>query len=129
VGSGTQDDGVRGSRARRRVRARVIPNSSGPTFRKIVTETVDAGSILYTDDRGYTTLGDTYTHRTIRHRDRIYADGHTQTIEGFFGGVKNAIRGVYHGVSSQWLQGYLNEWPSLPGGSFPWPSARSAFRA
>jgi transposase len=95
-----------------RVRARVIPNSSGPTLRKIVTETVDAGSILYTDEfSGYTTLGDTYTHRKIRHRDRIYADGltHTQTVEGFFGGVKNAIRGVYHGVSSQWLQGYLNE--------------------
>ncbi len=96
-----------------RVRARAIPNSSGPTLRKIVSETVAAGSILYTDEwTGYTTLGDTYTHRTIRHRDRVYAIGstHTQTIEGFFGGVKNAIRGVYHGVSTQWLQGYLNEY-------------------
>ncbi len=30
-------------------------------------------------------------------------------MEGFFGSSKNAIRGVYHGVSAQWLQGYLNE--------------------
>jgi transposase len=96
-----------------RVRARAIPDSSGPTLRKIVSETVEAGSTLYTDEYvGYVTLGDTYTHRTIRHRDRIYVDGstHTQTIEGFFGGVKNAIRGVYHGVSTTWLQGYLDEY-------------------
>jgi transposase len=81
-----------------RARAQVIPNSSGPTLRKIVTENVEPGSILYSDEfPGYLTLGDTYTHRTIRHRDRIYADGltHTQGVEGFFGGVKNAIRGVY----------------------------------
>ncbi len=96
-----------------RVRARVIPNSSGPTLRKIVQENVEAGSTLYTDEwSGYATLGDTYAHRTIRHRDRIYADGltHTQTVEGFFGSAKNAIRGVYHGVSVTWLQGYLNEY-------------------
>jgi transposase len=96
-----------------RVRARVIPNSSGPTLRKIVRENVEPGSTLYTDEwLGYTTLGDTYTHRTIRHRDRIYVDGttHTQTVEGFFGSAKNAIRGVYHGVSLTWLQGYLDEY-------------------
>jgi transposase len=33
-----------------RVRARVIPNSSGPTLRKIVQENVEAGSTLYTDE-------------------------------------------------------------------------------
>jgi transposase len=96
-----------------RVRASIIPNSSGPILRKIVTANVDAGSILYTDEwGGYTMLGGTYTHRTIRHRDRVYVDGstHTQTVEGFFGSVKNAIRGVYHGVSTHWLQGYLNEY-------------------
>jgi hypothetical protein len=53
-----------------------------------------------------------YGHRTIRHRDRLYAQGdvHTQTIEGFFGLLKNALRGVHHGVSDKWLQGYLNEY-------------------
>ena len=35
---------------------------------------------------------------------------HTQTIEGFFGLMKNGIRGTYHAVSSNWLQGYLNEY-------------------
>jgi transposase len=96
-----------------RVRAQVIPNSSGPTLRAIVKENVDPTAILYTDEwGGYRTLDDTYEHRTIRHRDRIYVDGstHTQTVEGFFGLVKNALKGVHHGVSDKWLQGYLNEY-------------------
>jgi transposase len=96
-----------------RVVAKVIPNSSGPTLRAIVTGHVEAGSILYTDEwAGYYSMGDTYDHRTIRHRDRIYVDGstHTQTVEGFFSLSKNAIRCVHHGVSDRWLQGYLNEY-------------------
>src|SRR3954447_20327234 len=96
-----------------RVRARVIPNSSGPTLRAIVQENIELGSVLYTDEHGgYRTLDDSYDHRTIRHRDRIYVDGttHTQTVEGFFALSKHAIRGVHHGVSTQWLQGYLNEY-------------------
>jgi transposase len=96
-----------------RVRATIIPNSSGPTLRGAVRGNIDEGAILYTDEfAGYLTLGDTYDHRTIRHRDRVYVNGrtHTQTVEGFFGLLKNAIRGVHHGVSEQWLQGYLNEY-------------------
>jgi transposase len=96
-----------------RVRAEVIPNSSGPTLRAAVEKHVDPSAILYTDEwGGYRTLGDTYEHRTIRHRDRVYVDGttHTQTVEGFFSLVKNGIRGVHHGVSDKWLQGYLNEY-------------------
>jgi hypothetical protein len=96
-----------------RVRARIIPNSSGPTLGEAVRANVEPGSILYTDEwGGYRTLSGEYDHRTIRHRDRIYVDGltHTQTVEGFFGSSKNAIRGVYHGVSVTWLQGYLNEY-------------------
>ena len=52
------------------------------------------------------------THHTIKHTDRVYASGHvhTQTIEGFFGNVKNGIAGNYHGVSLKWLQSYVNEY-------------------
>jgi transposase len=51
-------------------------------------------------------------HHTIKHTDRVYASGHvhTQTIEGFFGNVKNGIAGNYHGVSVKWLQSYVNEY-------------------
>src|SRR6266550_747672 len=51
-----------------RVRARVIPNSSGPTLREVVRENIAPGSTLYTDEwGGYRTLSGDYDHRTIRH--------------------------------------------------------------
>jgi transposase len=75
---------------------------------------VDPKATVYTDEwAGYRKLHTTHpTHRTIRHADRIYASGdvHTQTIDGFFGNIKNGIAGNYHGVSVKWLQGYLNEY-------------------
>jgi len=72
------------------VRARVIPNSSGPTLRDIVRENVEP-AVLYTDEwGGYRSLAGEYEHRTIRHRDRIYVDGliHTRTVEGSSGRLR-----------------------------------------
>lgn len=37
-------------------------------------------------------------------------DTHTQTIEGFFGLFKNGVRGVYHAISTTYLQNYLDEY-------------------
>jgi transposase len=75
---------------------------------------VDPKATVYTDEwAGYTKLHTTHpTHHTIKHTDRVYASGdvHTQTIEGFFGNVKNGIAGNYHGVSVKWLQSYVNEY-------------------
>jgi transposase len=87
--------------------------SSGPTLRGAVRENVEPGTTLYTDEWvGYRTLEAEYPHLTIRHRDGVYVNDttHTQTIEGFFGLLKNALRGVHHGVSDKWLQSYLNEY-------------------
>ena len=35
---------------------------------------------------------------------------HTNTIEGFWGLWKNGVRGVYHSISTQYLQNYLDEY-------------------
>ena len=97
-----------------RVRASVIPNSQGSTLLPITRAYVLPSSLIYTDEwKPYNSLtGMGYRHRRIRHSASVYVDGddHTQTIDGFFGMVKNAIRGVHHGVSHKWLQGYLNEY-------------------
>ena len=97
------------------IRAEVVPNSRAVVVQPKVREFVTPGSTLYTDDYpGYLGLGRTgeYRHKTINHSARVYAIGdvHTQTVEGFFALMKNAIRGVHHGVSRTWLQGYLNEY-------------------
>jgi transposase-like protein len=36
-------------------------------------------------------------------------NAHTNTIEGFFGNLKTALRGTYKHVSHRWLQSYLDE--------------------
>jgi transposase-like protein len=78
-----------------------------------VKQVVVPESILFTDEySGYAGLQNKYTHKRIRHADKVYVSGdvHTQTIEGFWALVKNGIRGVYHAVSAKHLQGYLNEY-------------------
>jgi transposase-like protein len=53
-----------------------------------------------------------YTHDRVKHSASVYVSGdvHTQTIEGFWSLVKRGIHGVYHSVSSKWLQSYLDEY-------------------
>ena len=67
-----------------------------------VSRHVAPDGTVYTDEwAGYRKLHQTHpTHFTIRHADKVYARGHvrTNTVEGFFGNVKNGIAGNYHGV-------------------------------
>lgn len=96
-----------------RVVAMTVSSRYGYTLRTRLRQTVEPGSTVYTDDySGYRGVERAYTHYSINHSARIYVEGHvhTQAIEGFFGLVKNGIRGVYHSVSKKWLQGYLNEY-------------------
>ena len=71
-------------------------------------------STVYTDEwTGYRHLGMSgYDHKRIRHAQRVYVSGdvHTNTIEGFWSLAKRGLDGVFHGVSKQHLQGYLNEY-------------------
>lgn len=96
-----------------RIRAVVPPKDSTLTFKQTVGRYVLPASVIFTDEHpSYKGLERSYAaHRRIRHKANIYVDGdvHTQTIEGFFGLLKNGIRGTYHSVSSKWLQSYLNE--------------------
>src|SRR3954447_19482528 len=69
-----------------RVVAMHVPSRYGFTLRSNLRKRVEPGSVVYTDDyKGYYGVEREYTHRTINHTARIYADGHvhTQTIEGF----------------------------------------------
>jgi transposase-like protein len=97
-----------------RIRASVVPNSRASVLEPLAREYVLPGSLIYTDEYSvYERLGKKgYRHRRIRHSAKVYVQGdvHTQTIDGFFGLLKNAIRGVHHGVSHKWLQGYVNEY-------------------
>lgn len=93
------------------VRPTVIPDRKLPTLREAVQTYVLPSSMLFTDEwHAYKAIGTSYkSHRRIKHLARVYVDGeaHTQTVEGFFGLFKN---GVYHSISVEYLQDYLNEY-------------------
>jgi transposase-like protein len=99
-----------------RVVAMVTPDARAKTILPIIHERVLPASIVYTDDFPiYDKLSEHtngYVHRRIQHTEKIYVMGdvHTNTIEGFWSLVKRGIGGVYHSVSSKYLQSYLDEY-------------------
>lgn len=97
-----------------KVVARVVPDPSELTLMPIVKAHVLPYSTIYTDEYwAYKRLGkERYAHKRIYHSQKVYVMGdvHTNTVEGFFGLVKNGIRGVYHSVSKKYLQQYLDEY-------------------
>ncbi|HLL75893.1 MAG TPA: IS1595 family transposase [Pyrinomonadaceae bacterium] len=96
-----------------KVIARVVPERKGRTLMPFVRENVREESTVYTDEwNGYWPVSrNNYTHHTIQHKAKIWAQGdtHTNSVEGFWSLVKGGIRGVYHGVSPKYLQNYLDE--------------------
>jgi transposase len=97
-----------------RVKPTVIPDRKTPTLRKTMSRHILPSSMIFTDDYpAYTHIGAHYGgHGRVKHTERIYVDGnsHTQTVEGFFGLFKNGVRGVYHAISTRYLQAYLDEY-------------------
>jgi transposase len=96
-----------------RIKATVLPSRRGPALKRQVVRWVMPESIVITDDwPAYNGLERHYiSHSRINHSAGLYVEGstHTNTVEGFFGHLKPAIRGTYRKVSHRWLQGYLNE--------------------
>ncbi len=99
-----------------RVITKVVADVKEKTLLPIVAERVLPRSIVYTDS--YTSydnvrwMGKNYKHERINHTAGIYVMGrvHTQTIEGFWSLLKRGIQGVYHSVSTKYLQSYCDEY-------------------
>jgi len=99
-----------------RVVARVTANVKEKTILPIVAEKVLPASTIYTDS--YTTydnihkMAQGYRHHRINHSEKVYVMGHihTNTIEGFWSLLKRGIGGVYHSVSTKYLQSYCDEY-------------------
>lgn len=93
---------------------RKVENTTRKTIIPIVVSNVQQGAQIFTDEypvyKCLPSFG--FNHSTIQHSEQIYVMGncHTNTIEGFWSLAKNGIKGVYHSVSSKYLQYYLDEY-------------------
>jgi transposase len=96
------------------VSARIIPNAKANTLIPIIKESVLSYSLVYTDEFvSYDQLKhNRYFHHKVNHAKKEWAKGgiHTNTIEGFWSTLKRGISGVYHSVSRQHLQRYIDEY-------------------
>jgi transposase-like protein len=90
--------------------AKVVPNTKAETLRPYIYKHIKKGSIICTDEWSYGNLHDKYIHRQVFHARKIYGigDTHTNTIEGFWSGVKRGVMGVYHYVSRKHMQLYID---------------------
>ncbi len=97
-----------------KVVAQVVDDVRRHTIVPFTVQNVDRNATLFTDEfPSYDHMARIgYTHLRIRHHDKEYARGkvHTNSIEGFWSLVKRGISGVYHSVSPQYLQSYINEY-------------------
>jgi transposase-like protein len=99
-----------------RVKAVVANDRKKNTLMPIIKKHVRPDSTVFTDDfSSYVDLAhhrNNYRHHRINHSTGVYVMGdvHTQTIEGFWSLIKRGIGGVYHSVSPEYLQTYLDEY-------------------
>lgn len=108
-----------------KVIAKAVKDVSQDSIYPMIRKHVVPESVIYTDEfQTYKGIPDikllggqggtpaNYQHRTVRHADGIYVNGdaHTNSVEGFWMLIKTGIRGVYHSVSTKYLQSYLDEY-------------------
>lgn len=98
-----------------RVICKVIPNTQLDSVQPIVKKMVEKGSRLISDEwHAYTGLNSDYDHYIVNHAGKEYVNTldssiHSNTIEGFWTGLKKSVIAVYHKVSRKHLQKYADE--------------------
>lgn len=92
---------------------KVVPDTKSNTLKPIISENVEMGSTVHTDEwRSYNGLDDQgFEHKRCNHVAKQYSvDGsHVNTLEGFWGRLKQSINGTHVHVSGKHLQKYSSE--------------------
>lgn len=94
------------------LKAEVVKDVRRETILPIIAENVPKGSTIHTDSSHlYTPLDGVFDHNVIKHEQGEYVRGfsHTNSIEGFWSNLKRGIYGIYHHVSPEHLQKYVDE--------------------
>ena len=97
-------------RETKRVSARVVGSTDGPTLQGFVAEHAAPGAKVYTDEaRAYE--GMPFDHEAVRHSVGEYVRGmaHTNGMESFWAMLKRGYVGTYHKLSPKHLDRYVTE--------------------
>ena len=89
-----------------------VENESGIIVKPIIRDVVGEDAIIVTDAHGgYKDLNFEMNHVVVNHQEGEYVKGefHTNGIEGFWSQLKRGIYGIYHHVSPDHLDAYVDE--------------------
>ncbi len=94
-----------------KVIAKVVRDRKLNTLQTVLTENVEKGSNLITDEfKGYQNLENTYKHKAIDHSvEYVRGNIHTNGIENFWSLMKRTIKGTYVSIEASHLQSYVEE--------------------
>ncbi len=116
VGAGTQDKtpvvAIK-ERKSKKIKAKVTRPVSSITLQRMVKESVEEGSTVYTDqNRGYIGLRKkNYRHESVNHSvgEHVREQAHTNGVESFWAALKRGYYGTYHRMSEKHLDRYVTE--------------------
>jgi transposase-like protein len=94
-----------------RATAEPVNRTTRNDIHKFISDNVNPGSTLYSDDHsGYQELRN-YKHEIVNHARGEYVKGmiHTNNIESFWALLKRGHYGIFHSISDKHLQRYLSE--------------------
>lgn len=99
------------------VRSTVVESEKRVAVEPILMANIDPSAILMTDGaHAYRTPGKSFAgHLDVDHAKKEYVRGygirmaHTSTVDSFFGLVKRAHYGTFHGLSSKYIGRYMAE--------------------
>ncbi len=94
-----------------KVRAKVLANTTAKEIQGHVTATVEAGSVLCTDEHASYRGMPQYHHKVVVHSAKQFVDGmaHTNSIESVWAVLKRGFYGTHHHFSMKHLQRYVDE--------------------
>ena len=99
-------------RETKRVSARVVETTDGPTLQGFVREVAEPGAKVFTDEsRSYIGLGGDFDHEAVNHSigEYVRGDVHTNGIEALWSMIKRAHKGVYHKLSPKHMDRYIRQ--------------------
>lgn len=109
---GEREREQRGRTEPARTRLALIPDVTGATLFRELSEAVESGSLLMTDEhRGYSAILGLFRREGVTHSDMEYGRGrvHINGMESIWALMKRAFHGTYHSVSIQHIDRYLRE--------------------
>lgn len=95
------------------VKAFVVPNTQAEILLPIIKKEIERDSIVITDEySAYRNLHKDFSHGKVTHSAKEFVTGmfHTNGIENFWLHLKRGVDGIYHWVSKEHLQSYVDEY-------------------